>query len=610
MSSIGKIVFTLETQSEAFSKGTVKAGSDLDNFRKKCQATKEDVGGLRGALDKLKGGAGRGSTLDELGKTLKGAGAVAGITIIGEQLAKATGEAAKLSEQFRRGEIDGAGLAVGIGKSLPIIGGFVEAGQNIREMFTHEKAQIDDINETTKENTEIAEHRFKIIADTVNMVREYARVTAEANAKVAEFGMTAGAKKRFEIDFAFGEKQDDLKHKLDEQFKSIDDGVKAEREKIAPTLSALRTELSHSTEGSKEYKNLSSIISQLTGNMDGLGASAKEQKQKLTDAANSASYALERERQVAQASIVKDYLGELQKKLTDLDPDPIHKVTTELADLHATADQTRAAVDLLDKIKAAETYKTNAEGLKAWQKELDETGAKLAAVAGGADEHVAEMWSKLHTDDSGQRDQFAALAQQQVANDAALKSLEAQKQVKAEIAALTKEAAQVGMTEAQKKLDDLKRDGANAGQVAQAAALQQQVDKQTKAAELFKKDQEDAKKLIEESQTPLQKYQDQVKQIDDLYAKGLLTQQQALGALTKDATALDKHDQTDKHVGAETRRFDFTILKEPKHADVAAQQLQAAKAQLASTKKIENYQEQQYQWGLTAQQNQTQVATF
>jgi hypothetical protein len=607
MASLGKIVTTLEAQSDAFTKGTNQAESDLEKFRKKVQQTKTEVGGLRGVLDSLKSGAGRGSTLDELGKTLRGGYAVAGITLLGEGLKNATGKAAELTDQFRKGQIDGTGLAVGIGKSIPILGSFVEAGQNIREMFTHEKSQIDDINKTAELGNAIMETRVKLVHDATNAVREWGKIAAEANAKVVESMLPPEARKKYEVDFSFAQKQDDLKHQFDEQMKGIDDSVKAERDKLQPVLNQMRQELLHASAGSAEWKTLNTNITQLVGTMLSLTNAAKDQQQKITDAAKAASIAIVGEQRAAERSPVIEYLDDLQKKLDDLKPDSVGKVRDEIYKLGGGAGEVQKALDLLAKTKAEETYKKNTEGLKEWSKQLDETAAKIDALQQGADEKVAEQWAKLHTDDAGQRDMFAQLNQRQQAEDAALKTIEQQKKVVEEMTSLQREAAQVGMTEAKKKLDDLKRDGANDAQLKQADALQKQSD----AAEQFKKDSEDAKRLIESSMSPLEKFKDETDKINALYTEGLLTAQQASEAIDKQGKELGKANKDEnKHAGAEVRRFDFRLPQEPKHADPAAQQVALAKQNLAIQQQIQYYLQQLYNFGQDDQQDQNTIINF
>ena len=156
------------------------------------------------------------------------------------------------------------------------------------------------------------------------------------------------------------------------------------------------------------------------------------------------------------------------------------------------------------------------------------------------------------------------------------------------------------MTAAEKQVDDLRRAGATDKQVDQATGLQKNID----AMAAWRKEQEEANKLIEESRTPIEKYQDQIDKIQKMYLDGLLTESQADAAIDKAAKGLDKDDKETKKASLETRRFDFRLpSQQPEKADKAAELAATAKATLESQKQVEFYQQQQYQWGLDAQQN-------
>ena len=181
MSAPAKVTVTLEAQSAAFSKNTQAAGAAMRKAGADAKAGEKDVAGFRGALEKLREGAGRGSALDDFGKTLRGAGAVAGITLIGEAVAGVAAKAAELSAEFRKGQIDAAGVAVKIGESLPVIGGFVKAGQSIRELFTHEQEQVDNINASVKAGEAVASAAVEAHKRDLAVRREYTEELRRSN---------------------------------------------------------------------------------------------------------------------------------------------------------------------------------------------------------------------------------------------------------------------------------------------------------------------------------------------------------------------------------------------------------------------------------------------
>ena len=118
-----------------------------DDFRNTARQADSSANSIKESLDKLKASAGRRSGIGEFAEVLRGAGAVAGIAIVGEVLERATGKAAELTDEFRKGEISAKGLANGILESLPIIGSFVQAAGNIKELITGERAAHEKVNE-------------------------------------------------------------------------------------------------------------------------------------------------------------------------------------------------------------------------------------------------------------------------------------------------------------------------------------------------------------------------------------------------------------------------------------------------------------------------------
>jgi len=151
-----------------------------------------------------------------------------------------------------------------------------------------------------------------------------------------------------------------------------------------------------------------------------------------------------------------------------------------------------------------------------------------------------------------------------------------------------------GLTEGQKDLFNLKQLGADADDLKIAKGLSDQLD----ALEKYKKDQEDAKHLIEQSLTPLDKYKESVQEIARLYREHLIDAKQRQDALNKAQQELDKSDKAkkDEHSAALTRRFDFNLGKN----DTAKQKAdQDQKRTALNTDRIKFIQEQFYNNSLT-----------
>src|SRR5687768_13054199 len=101
------------------------------------KSVERDVGGT---LKRLKGQFGEESALGNIGKLLTGAGAVAGITLIGRALSDASAKAVELKDAFNAGTIGAGELADQLARSVPILGQLYTAGRNLRELFTGEQA--------------------------------------------------------------------------------------------------------------------------------------------------------------------------------------------------------------------------------------------------------------------------------------------------------------------------------------------------------------------------------------------------------------------------------------------------------------------------------------
>lgn len=117
----------------------IRAGRAAVEITGDNRKLKESVNESHGVLETLKRSFGRGSAFQETGELLKGAGVVAGLTIAGEVLKNATGKAVELKNALVEGKMSGGEMANEFAKSLPILGGIVEAGANIHELFTSEK---------------------------------------------------------------------------------------------------------------------------------------------------------------------------------------------------------------------------------------------------------------------------------------------------------------------------------------------------------------------------------------------------------------------------------------------------------------------------------------
>jgi DNA repair exonuclease SbcCD ATPase subunit len=562
---VSQLTRSLQSLAKSGGPAAEYARKALQDMSGEATAATTRVGGLRGVLESLRSGAGRGSTLDQLARTMRGAGALAGISMLGTAIAHTAEEAAKLSEAFDKGQISAMGVGVKLGESLPVIGGFVTAGQSIREMFTHEQEQIDAINKSIELGNGIMEARVKLTRQVAEEAAGWKRQADEAMAKVAEAGMRPQDRAAFRINFELGEKQDDLKRKVEEQLRGVDEAVAEQHAKLAGEMQSLRAELEHATPGTENYKALSTTLAGLAQNMDGLASQARKQKAELEAAARATASALDQEAAAARAAPMAEYFEKLQEKLDDLNPDPLGKVRAEVDRLHGSAADAATAIETMQKIEAAEQFKKDAEELKSWGTELDETAAKIKALQGGASEKAAEMAAKFAGAADSQKAIVATLQKRQEMEDAQIKALENQKKLTEEMAQLKADSATAGLTAAQKRLGELAEHGASASMLAQARAWTEQADRMESA----KKEQEDAAKLVEKSLTPIERYREEMGKILKMQADGFLTAKQAAEGIRKAKEDLAKEDKDGgaaKESKAVTRRFDFTVPARPQVA--------------------------------------------
>ena len=656
MATIATVSLALEAQHAAFARGLGEATKAVNGLNAAAAKGAGDVSRFRAALDGLRESAGRGSTLDQLAKTLRGAGAVAGISLIGTALANATSKAAELSEEFRKGQIGAAGVGVKLAESLPVIGGFVSAGQSIRELFTHEKEQIEDINRTARITNEIAEERVRLAKQVTEATRDLDREAAAARVRAAASDLGGEAGKRLEVQYEYKVKGEDLAIKVQRDLDAVAASTKTLFDKNATELGEMKIRLAAATPGTDQYKTLDTQLHQITATMAGLEGQAKAAKAAIQASAADAGAGLASDSHRAEVAGLNEYLEKLNATVRDADPDPIHKIRTEVAALHGDANAATQAIILFNRGLAAEQAKRGADALREWTREADEAAARVKALQGGADEQTAERLGKLGQLTDAQQAAAGGLADRQRASDAALKSLEGQRDAVKDIAKLTAEvntagldaaerlaaerraagatdaqarelaaltqqkavvediarlklqAAQSGLTEAQKELDNLKRAGADTYQLGFAKMYADQI----AAAERMKKEQEDAKRLIEESAAPIERLQVEFDKVLRLQRDGLLTAHQADEALKRAASTFDRADggEGEKHARAEVRRFDFRGPSETAKAKPAEAALTVARQQLDSLRKSEDYQQQIWQQGLQQQQNPTQTADF
>jgi hypothetical protein len=166
-----------------WSKGTKSAGKDLD--------------GLKGKWEKFTTGL-RGFRRTGFGEGLEIAVGGGALRVIGEVGAKIGEAATKLSEVnklWKEGKADAGDMVNEIFKGIPVFDKFYEAGRQIREVLTGEKAELEAINEQIKIQDEGWQRSLAVIRDGKAAVREFGDELRKLKVKDALAAMPDGVGK-------------------------------------------------------------------------------------------------------------------------------------------------------------------------------------------------------------------------------------------------------------------------------------------------------------------------------------------------------------------------------------------------------------------------------
>jgi hypothetical protein len=103
-----------------------------------------------------------GALSEHLGTGL-GIGALA---VAGKAMLDLTEQAQHFKELMLSDQLNAAGMAVELGKAVPLLGSFVAAGQNIRELFTGERAELERQKEVLAQINALQDKRFALAIRT------------------------------------------------------------------------------------------------------------------------------------------------------------------------------------------------------------------------------------------------------------------------------------------------------------------------------------------------------------------------------------------------------------------------------------------------------------
>lgn len=209
---------------------TINFAANTADFEKGVEKSKGLIGDLKSSL-------GKGSTLGQSMKILAGGGAVAGFAMIGRELEALTGKAIEFRDAMREGKMEAGDVVEELAKSLPIYGGVIAAGRNIRELITGEQAAITAIEQSAT----AANAKAKAYADSMKTVADYHRATleylAQMEIKYQAIGASPFLQKQAQQLLQRRAENRALETEREDQVKKINDefapALKAAQEKLA-----------------------------------------------------------------------------------------------------------------------------------------------------------------------------------------------------------------------------------------------------------------------------------------------------------------------------------------------------------------------------------------
>jgi hypothetical protein len=153
MSNVSNTVnYDLTAQDAGASSAFAKLGKQMEMAAAKAQILKDNAGFA-------------GKELDKFAK-------IGGIALLGRGLADATEKAAKLVDEFRAGQVSIQEMGLELLKTVPIVGEFAKAGENIRNIFDPNMRAAKADEARAKEDTKNIEHLGKVQAGIEKSLRE------------------------------------------------------------------------------------------------------------------------------------------------------------------------------------------------------------------------------------------------------------------------------------------------------------------------------------------------------------------------------------------------------------------------------------------------------
>jgi hypothetical protein len=183
---------------------------------------KKDVAESESVFKTLKKNLGEESTLGNVAKAIRGAGAIAGIGAIAFTLERATTRARELQSQFNEGKINAREMGVELAKSIPVLGSIVTAGENINDWFTGNKTYLETVQQQDALHASILE-KMRAMREHISAIAEdTASFTAGMAKTVERLNMSGLPLKLFDIDAETSKQIEEIKKWAKEQKKTKD----------------------------------------------------------------------------------------------------------------------------------------------------------------------------------------------------------------------------------------------------------------------------------------------------------------------------------------------------------------------------------------------------
>ncbi len=510
------------------------ASFSIDQIKKKMKELKEaqesggkgDAGG--GVLKDLKEGLGARSPLGQLGKTLKGGGAVLGLTLIAGELGKAAAQAKDLTEQWKAGKISGGEMVESLAKGIPVIGGFISAGRDIKDLLASfdglansgfgKLIGLDDLNYAQKINKELAVTKAvdDYIAGTLTTQKTLLKQIADERHHIAEetgkVGLEGDAAKAYEQKTQQADRLAEVEKKrrdaLEESDKKRDEALsKVRADKDMSPAMAFRAEQQLQKAANEEKKKINADFDTEQADTKKLNAAEqlqfqKEHSQRMAEFDADSDRAIADRKKDARAKELKDLGDSLGAELVLIEKnaqdkkDAIAKALKEqlkgasdkdAADFRRVAAEQSIAIDADAKEAAALARKTQQESVVKTLQDGQVDALKHAADAGDeAAEAELKRLEAARANNDEQKKLLDLLKQQLTPAERAV--------ALAELAAL-KTADHAGVV---KQLEDQKSDALRA-EAENGATFQERRDaqKQLEVLELKKKYNQEARKTAD-----------------------------------------------------------------------------------------------------------------